>query len=142
MKSALFVQANVAVNSKLTSKVPFLFGNFHVFLKNLVKNVQFRYARGQFRPILYVFGEGGGGENKSLSPFGLGPLGHFFTANLHKFTSIFKYIPENFTRSTIQHMGVLWKNWPFPDFPFGGCYTPDNPPSRDQGGFLILILAY
>jgi hypothetical protein len=43
-KSALFVQANVAVNSKLTSKVPFLFGNFQVFLKNLVKNVQFRYA--------------------------------------------------------------------------------------------------
>jgi hypothetical protein len=31
MKSALFVQANVAVNTKLTSKVPFLFGNFHVF---------------------------------------------------------------------------------------------------------------
>jgi hypothetical protein len=44
MKSALFVQANVAVNTKLTSKVPFLFGNFQVFLKNLVKNVQFRYA--------------------------------------------------------------------------------------------------
>jgi hypothetical protein len=40
IKSALFcdeksrfVQANVAVNTKLTSKVPFLFGNFHVFLK-------------------------------------------------------------------------------------------------------------
>jgi hypothetical protein len=31
MKSALFVQANVAVNTKLTSKVPFLFGNFQVF---------------------------------------------------------------------------------------------------------------
>ena len=44
MKSALFVQANVAVNTKLTSKVPFLFGNFQVFLKNLVKNVQFRYS--------------------------------------------------------------------------------------------------
>jgi hypothetical protein len=44
MKSALFVQDNVAVNSKLTSKVPFLFGNFQVFLKNLVKNVQYRYA--------------------------------------------------------------------------------------------------
>ena len=44
MKSALFVQANVAVNTKLTSKVPFLFGNFQVFLKHLVKNVQFRYA--------------------------------------------------------------------------------------------------
>ena len=44
MKSALFVQANVAVNTKLTSKVPFLFGNFQVFLKNLVKNVQYRYA--------------------------------------------------------------------------------------------------
>jgi hypothetical protein len=44
MKSALFVQANVAVNSKLTSKVPFLIGNFQVSLKYLVKNVQFRYA--------------------------------------------------------------------------------------------------
>ena len=44
MKSALFVQANVAVNTKLTSKVPFLFGNFHVFLKKLVKNVQFWYG--------------------------------------------------------------------------------------------------
>jgi hypothetical protein len=39
MKSALFVQANVAVNSKLTSKVPFLFENFDV-----LKNVQFRYG--------------------------------------------------------------------------------------------------
>jgi hypothetical protein len=44
MKSALFVQANVAVNTKLTSKVPLLFGNFQVFKKNLVKNVQFRYG--------------------------------------------------------------------------------------------------
>jgi hypothetical protein len=44
MKSALFVQANVAVNTKLTSKVPFLFGNFQVFFKKLVKNVQFRYG--------------------------------------------------------------------------------------------------
>jgi hypothetical protein len=45
MKSALFVQANVAVHTKLTSKVPFLFVNFQFFLKNLVKNyVQFRYA--------------------------------------------------------------------------------------------------
>jgi hypothetical protein len=45
MKSARFVQANVAVNTfKLTSKVPFLFGNFDVFKKNLVKNVQFRYG--------------------------------------------------------------------------------------------------
>jgi hypothetical protein len=33
MKSALFVQANVAVNTKLTSKVPFLFGNFLFFFK-------------------------------------------------------------------------------------------------------------
>jgi hypothetical protein len=32
MKSALFVQANVAVNTKLTSKMPFLFGNFQAFL--------------------------------------------------------------------------------------------------------------
>jgi hypothetical protein len=30
MKSTLFVQANVAVNTKLTSKVPFLFRNFDV----------------------------------------------------------------------------------------------------------------
>ena len=38
------VQANVAVNTKLTSKVPFLFGNFDVFKKNLVKNVPLRYG--------------------------------------------------------------------------------------------------
>jgi hypothetical protein len=44
MKSALFVQANVAVKTKLTSKVPFLFGNFVVFKKHFVKNVQFRYS--------------------------------------------------------------------------------------------------
>jgi hypothetical protein len=44
MKSALFVQDNVAVNTKLISKVPFLFGNFDVFKKNLVKNVQFLYG--------------------------------------------------------------------------------------------------
>jgi hypothetical protein len=44
MKSALFVQANVAVNTKLTSKVPFLFGNFDVFKLNLLKNMQFRYS--------------------------------------------------------------------------------------------------
>jgi hypothetical protein len=31
MKIAIFVQANVAVNTKFTSKVPFLFGNFQVF---------------------------------------------------------------------------------------------------------------
>ena len=31
MKRALFVQANVAVNTKLTLTVPFLFGNFQVF---------------------------------------------------------------------------------------------------------------
>ena len=37
MKSALFVQANVAVSTKLTSKVAFLFGNFDAF-KNLVQN--------------------------------------------------------------------------------------------------------
>ena len=35
MKSALFVQANVAVNTKLTSKMPFLFENFDVF-KNIL----------------------------------------------------------------------------------------------------------
>jgi hypothetical protein len=50
MKSALFVQANVAVNTKLTSKAPFLFGNFHVFKKNLIKNVQFRYDGKMFLP--------------------------------------------------------------------------------------------
>jgi hypothetical protein len=44
MKSALFVQANIAVNTKFTSKVHFLFGNFQVFQNNLVKNVQFRYG--------------------------------------------------------------------------------------------------
>ena len=33
MKSAFSVQANVTVNTKLTSKVPFLFGNFDVFKK-------------------------------------------------------------------------------------------------------------
>jgi hypothetical protein len=33
MKSALFVQANVDVKTKLTSKVPFLFGNFDVLKK-------------------------------------------------------------------------------------------------------------
>jgi hypothetical protein len=51
MKNALFVQANVAENTKLTSKVPFLFGNFQVFKKNFVKNVQFRYGMtGKFLP--------------------------------------------------------------------------------------------
>jgi hypothetical protein len=34
MKSAFFVQANVAVNTKLTSKMPFLFGNFQVWKKS------------------------------------------------------------------------------------------------------------
>ena len=43
-EKCLFVQANVAVNTKLTSKVSFLFGNFQVFKKNLVKHVQFRYC--------------------------------------------------------------------------------------------------
>ena len=36
MKSALFVQANVAVNTKLTSVVPFLFGNFQVYKKRAI----------------------------------------------------------------------------------------------------------
>jgi hypothetical protein len=44
MKSALFVQANVAVNTKLTSKVLYLFGNFDFLIKNLVKNVLFGYG--------------------------------------------------------------------------------------------------
>jgi hypothetical protein len=39
MKSALFAPANVAVNTKLTSKAPILFGNFDVFKNDLVKNV-------------------------------------------------------------------------------------------------------
>jgi hypothetical protein len=34
----------MAVNTKLTSKVPFLFGNFQFLKKNLVKNVQFSYG--------------------------------------------------------------------------------------------------
>jgi hypothetical protein len=41
MKSNLFVQANVALNTKLTSKVPFLFGFFDVFKENLVKTCNF-----------------------------------------------------------------------------------------------------
>jgi hypothetical protein len=58
MKSALFVQANVAVNTKLTSKVPFLFGNFQVLKKNLVKNVQFRYGMtGKFLPVANISGK-------------------------------------------------------------------------------------
>jgi hypothetical protein len=44
IKSAPFIQGNVAVNTKLISKVPFLFGNFDVFKINLVKNVQFLYG--------------------------------------------------------------------------------------------------
>jgi hypothetical protein len=34
MKSARFVQANVAINTKSTSKVAFLFGNFDALKKN------------------------------------------------------------------------------------------------------------
>ena len=34
MKSALFVQADVTISTKLTSKVLFLFGNFDVFKTN------------------------------------------------------------------------------------------------------------
>jgi hypothetical protein len=41
LKSALFVQANVAVNTKLTSKVAFLFGNFDVFKKIWFKTCNF-----------------------------------------------------------------------------------------------------
>jgi hypothetical protein len=40
----LYKIANVAVNTRLKSKVPFLFGNFDAFKNNLVKNVQFRYG--------------------------------------------------------------------------------------------------
>jgi hypothetical protein len=51
---------NVAVNAKLTSKVPFLFGNFNVFKKKLVKNVQFRYGMtGKFFCVVM--------ENKGLT---------------------------------------------------------------------------
>ena len=39
MKSALFVQANVAVNTILTLKVPYLLGKFDVLKRNLVKDV-------------------------------------------------------------------------------------------------------
>ena len=57
-KSAIFVQANVAVNAKLTSKVPFLFGNFQVLLKYLVQNVQFRYGTtGKIPPCRQHFRE-------------------------------------------------------------------------------------
>ena len=41
IRSALFVQANAAVNTKLTSKVPFLFGNFDVFKKISSKTSNF-----------------------------------------------------------------------------------------------------
>jgi hypothetical protein len=34
----------IYVNTKLTSKVPFFFGNFDVLKRNLVKNMQFRYG--------------------------------------------------------------------------------------------------
>jgi hypothetical protein len=44
MKSALFVQANVAVNTKLTSKVPFLFGNFQVLKKKIGQKRATRYG--------------------------------------------------------------------------------------------------
>ena len=44
MKIVLFVEASVAVNTKLTSKVPLLFRSFNVFRKKKVKNVQFRYG--------------------------------------------------------------------------------------------------
>jgi hypothetical protein len=51
MKNALFVQANVAVNTKLTSKVPFLFGNFDVFKKNLVKKANFGVCPFQYPKV-------------------------------------------------------------------------------------------
>ena len=38
MKGALFVQGNIAVNTKLTSKVPFLFGNLDVLKKITGRN--------------------------------------------------------------------------------------------------------
>jgi hypothetical protein len=41
MENALFVQANVAVNTKLTSKVPFLFENFQIKKKNWSKTCNF-----------------------------------------------------------------------------------------------------
>ena len=43
-KVLFFVQANVAINTGLTSKMPFLFGNFDVLKKILAKNVQFWYS--------------------------------------------------------------------------------------------------
>jgi hypothetical protein len=54
MKRALFVQANVAVNTKLTSKVAILFGNFDASTKNLVQNVQVWYT--MTRKFLVFFG--------------------------------------------------------------------------------------
>jgi hypothetical protein len=45
MKSALFAQANVAVNTKLTSKVPILFRNFQVFKKIWSKTYNFGMVR-------------------------------------------------------------------------------------------------
>ena len=51
MKNALFVQANVAVNAKLTSKVPFLFGNFDVFKNNLVKKANFGVCPFQYPKV-------------------------------------------------------------------------------------------
>jgi hypothetical protein len=54
MKSVLFVQASVAVNTKLTSKVAILFENLDASTKNLVQNVQFWYT--MTRKFLVFFG--------------------------------------------------------------------------------------
>jgi hypothetical protein len=59
MKSALFVRANVAVDTKLTSKVPFLFGNCHFRSpekKWVHENVSFRSVYdGQLQLCMYIY---------------------------------------------------------------------------------------
>jgi hypothetical protein len=70
MKSVIFVEAYIAVNTKLTSKVPFLFGNFQVFKKIWSKTCNFGMLRR---------------ENVFFSPPSLPPSptfpGKFFTDN-------------------------------------------------------------
>ena len=51
MKSALFVQTNVAVNTILTRRCPFCFRNFDVFKTNLVKNVHCALQFGMVLPL-------------------------------------------------------------------------------------------
>jgi hypothetical protein len=60
MKGALFVQGNIAVNTKLTSKVPFLFGNLDVLKKITGRNFgivkRLRYPGSGLRvPVIQLF---------------------------------------------------------------------------------------